>query len=78
MESTGDSHVLTGSPLKFTSVERGCVMRDFSVHHGDFPCDEGHRRGKSVVSGRSRTSSVQHDLYYPESAATTAGNSKLL
>ncbi|KAK4284601.1 hypothetical protein QN277_001409 [Acacia crassicarpa] len=70
LESTGDSHVLAGSPLKFTSVERGCAMRDFTVHHGVLPCDEGHRRGKSIFSGRSSRSSAEpHDLCYPESAA---------
>ncbi|XP_054785704.1 cold-regulated protein 27-like isoform X2 [Prosopis cineraria] len=71
--STGDSHVLAGIPTRFTSVERGCAMKDFAVHHDGLLCDEGYRRGKSIFSGRSSTSSAkQHDPCYPESVATAA------
>ncbi|XP_028781111.1 uncharacterized protein LOC114737356 isoform X1 [Neltuma alba] len=73
LESTGDSHVLAGGPLKFTSAERGCAVRDFAVHHSGLLCDEGRRRGKSIFSGRSpRSSAEQHDPCNPESVATTA------
>ncbi|KAF7810970.1 uncharacterized protein G2W53_031946 [Senna tora] len=69
LESTADSHVLAGSPLRFTSAERGSAMREIAVRHYGLCCDESHIRGSSIFSGRSPRSSRTR---YLESDGSTA------
>ncbi|KAK7319870.1 hypothetical protein RJT34_04598 [Clitoria ternatea] len=66
LESTADSHVLAGSQIGLTSIDRGCTLGDHNTNDHRLLCDEEvHARGCSTFIERSQRSfekqgGVQH------------------
>ncbi|MED6155995.1 hypothetical protein PIB30_010634 [Stylosanthes scabra] len=70
LESTADSHVLAGSQVGLTPVDRGCSLRETNTYDHGLLCDDGLHAGRcSSFSNRTQRRLEQH---HPDLIANTA------